>query len=255
MDLNAPLGLGPPPRSRRGLMLVLAGSVAVFVLGGLGWVLATADPHGGEPFAVAQLHQARLSRDGAASALVDPLPTGSLAPPAVRNNAPLPPDAGGRSEPLDEGAVENGVRVYRGATQSSTQASATPTPGPLVIDVSRQLDGGLKARPAPPSMVTDKTPAAAATPAMPRVAIYISGMGPQPDGDADRHRHHASRRIARVPALCRQGVRLGRRGSREGPRGVAATTHAECARQRTWPPFTHARRGPPTPSRVTSTGS
>ena len=107
--------------------------------------------------------------------VTDTTATGSLGRSGVTNIAPVPSTAPGHSEPFDQGTVENGVRVFRGTEPSGAQPSQR---GPLVIDVTRQLDatpqktaGGVR-----PATSNGALPIAGA-PAMPRVAIYVSGMG------------------------------------------------------------------------------
>ena len=128
MDLNAPLGM-EPPRPRRRIGL------AVGCLAALG--------------ALAGLLRQRDDCIGLAAM------TASIRPP-------------GAAEPADEGSLENGVRVHRGA--SGPAAPAPAAPAPLVIDVTRQLDAPPKPR---------VTAGAAARPADsgPRIAIYVGGLG------------------------------------------------------------------------------
>ena len=163
MDLNAPLGMQPTQRSRRvTARLAPVAVVAVGLLAGFGYVLAKADPHGGEPYAVVALPPLRPAEP------VDPMPTGSA---AVRPNAPS--ISTGRDQSPAEGTLENGVRVFRGTGPTTTSVSATPQ-GPLVIDVTHQLDGGLKPFGDRPGF-DSATRIPAET--QPRIAIYVGGMG------------------------------------------------------------------------------
>ena len=186
MDLNAPLGMEPPSPSRRGLLLVAAASVTAIVGAGLVFVLATADPHGGEPSAVASLPLPSNSSSatlkplerasGAArSAAVDSTPTGSLAPTAPATEPSSPIAKPNHVARMDEGELENGVRIYRGMDGAS--ASGDASRGPLVIDVTRTLDDPLRRTHATTPTVRVGTPEKPAAAVTPRVAIFIGGMG------------------------------------------------------------------------------
>ena len=177
MDLNAPLGMGPPPpRLRRQPVFVAAGFIALVAVSGLAFILARVDPRGGEPYVVASLPAQRPMQPKAAKgdATFDATPTGSL-PAPVANNALVRTEGGGTSEQIDQGTLENGVRVHRG---TEAAGSAQVSRGPLVIDVSRQIDAAPhKASPGGrPAMSAGKStvpPTSAAS----RIAIYVGGMG------------------------------------------------------------------------------
>lgn len=176
MDLNAPLGMRPSPSRRRGVPLLIAAClVAGLGVVGIGYVLATADPHGGEPYAVA--------------ILPPPVPKAApIAGPATPSAAPVPTDptpTGTSSRPgiarFDGGTVEQGVKVYRGDA-----APAAPVPPsaqrPLIIDVTRALDDPFRKRNGgkTPSLAAGLPESAATKPAAappPRVAIFVGGMG------------------------------------------------------------------------------
>ncbi len=165
MDLNAPLGMEAPRPRRRLIVLVTAFAVALLATAGGGYLLATADPHGGEPFAVVDLPPLRPST----SAALDPTATGSVASTSMTSSSAA---AAGRDEPPETDTVENGVRIRRG-TGPVASASSLP-PAPLVIDVSHQLDAGFKHR-SDTAGVSGK-----AASVQPRIAIYVGAMGLNP---------------------------------------------------------------------------
>ncbi len=180
MDLDAPLGMKPPPKPKRvGLALGVVGVLAAVVaLAGVGVFLATADPHGGEPYAVAAI------------------------PPAL----PKPPPRAVIPPPLDPTATGSLPRVEHdptlGAEPRSTRAAVAPTGvagGPLIIDVAKALADRQHIVMVPPAEAPASAPVEAPAPpfvparaivtppapppiaqspvAEPRVAIFISGMG------------------------------------------------------------------------------
>ena len=177
MDFNAPLGMKTPSRSRRPLILAAAASLIVILVAGVGYLLVSADPHGGEPYAVAVLPPPHMAPRPTpkVDAVTDEMATASLASPGVANKASVPGAAAGHPEPFDGGTFENGVRVYRGTEPTGVQQ---PQRGPLVIDVTRQLDATpQKARAGGRPTTSTGTPPVAGTASMPRIAIYVSGMG------------------------------------------------------------------------------
>ncbi len=161
MDLNAPLGTTPTPRRKRraGSRLALGLGAAAVATGGIAYGLLTANPRGGEPTAVATIVRPQPKPVAAP----DPMPTGSVAPHPPERPAFVGPEAGS-----DTATVEGGVKVFRGARPdgAAPQRDAA-NGGPLVIDVSKALDGARK----------PTTTAARPTPARPRVAIFVGGMG------------------------------------------------------------------------------
>ena len=174
MDFNAPLGMKPPPRRRR-LAPLVGAVIGALILGGTGVYLLEADPRGGEPFAVAVIPP---PPPAASPIAADPTPTGSIGttrPPA-------------ETAPADSMRIENGVRVYSPALPDRAAPRGT---GPLVIDVTKALDGAAR-RTAPPMSEdtrtaatedrprTTATPHATIAPPKPRVAIFVSGMGLNP---------------------------------------------------------------------------
>lgn len=169
MDLNAPLGMTPPPR-RRPVVLLVGGAFAAIAAGAVALVLAGADPKGGRPHIVAEIpppFQLPVPRP----VTLDPTPTGSVTVAPLASVAAAPALPGG----TQTGSLERGVMVYRGAGAGPATTSALA--GPLVIDVSRAIDDPLgKARGVP---MPGAKPAVAApsSPARPRVAIFVSGMG------------------------------------------------------------------------------
>ncbi len=189
MDLNAPLGT-KAPRPRRRARTVLVGAAVTLALAGIGALLATADPHGGEPYAVATLPSvAQPPAVPAAPSPADPTPTGSL-PPASSPSLPRAAETGGGPSSAQRGAqpgtagayaegmVENGVRVFRGTTPA-------PVQGPLVIDVTRQLGPPPKERPSSTDRSPDRSDPPGSGPnqpvnGLPKVAIFVGGMGLSP---------------------------------------------------------------------------
>ena len=173
MDLNAPLGMTPRPKSRRPFVLLAGGAVVAAALVAVAWILAVADPRGGRPFAIAELPP--LPPAPRRPPALDTTPTGTLASTAAPAASSIP-----ANEPVDRtrtGSLEGGVMVYRGLGPGSTAAPSGT--GPLVIDVSRAIDDPLgKVRGAPaPGAKAMVTPTAPSQPAQPRVAIFVSGMG------------------------------------------------------------------------------
>ena len=170
MDLNAPLGMAPPPR-RRPVVLLVGGVFAAVAAGAVALVLAGADPRSGRPYVIAEIPPPPLSPMSRPVTL-DPTPTGSVTVAAPSANIPPVPVPPGGTQ---TGSLERGVMVYRGAGTGPATTSAAA--GPLMIDVSRAIDDPLgKARGVP---TPGAKPAAAApsSPAPPRVAIFVSGMG------------------------------------------------------------------------------
>lgn len=166
MDLNAPLGMKPQPRRRR-VAPIVAATVVALLFGGFGAYLLEADPRGGEPYAVALIPPppAPVALPAPAQAVPDPTPTGSIGP--------------SKSPPGDTMRMENGVKVV---SPASPERLASRDAGPLVIDVSRALDSnarrtasaaeGLPRTNAPPNAQTIAT--------RPRIAIFVGGMGLNP---------------------------------------------------------------------------
>ncbi len=175
MDLNAPLGMGPPPASRRPLILAASAGLALIVGAGAAYLLVTADPHGGEPYAVAALAPPRKAAQSAAKddAVTDAAATGSLTRRNLANDAPVSGTGAGAAVPFDEGTFENGVRVHRGTEPVATHAPR----GPLVIDVTRQLDATPQKTKTGGHSTAFSPPSAAGVATAPRIAIYVSGMG------------------------------------------------------------------------------
>ncbi len=206
MDLNAPLGTTPTPRPRFGVGLKVGAALgaAVVASAGIGAWLLTANPRGGEPYAVAMIDRPSpkpIVPNPAArmQSAPDPMPTGSVAPqpPALQPSASSVPTG------ADAATVENGVRVLRGMSPGGVPANEPPggsVPrrdatggGPLVIDVSKALDGsrgpdGVKGskdgKDSSASKTIDVSNALGGTPAggghpaaRPRVAIFVGGMG------------------------------------------------------------------------------
>lgn len=158
MDLNAPLGKSPPSddapegRSfRRGrVAAIVAALAAVAALAVVGVFLATADPHGGEPYGVAAISPAapRPVRQVSPAKAPDPTPTGSL-PPSPR------------------------------ITDLASPASPQVAGGPLVIDVAKVLadrrgqGGATSTLIAPVARGGSPTE----TDAGAKIAILVAGMG------------------------------------------------------------------------------
>jgi polysaccharide deacetylase 2 family uncharacterized protein YibQ len=181
-DLNRPLGMATPSRrpSRRGFVTITVGCIASAAVIGIAAVLVFANPHGGEPFAVATIPPPKPLPPAADSAS-----TASIRPPPRR-------DGNG------DGVLENGVTVFR-ATHPQNAAASSQGTGPLVIKVPQAL--GLSevaavdkhlieaSRYGPlPKIAADGSRASeiyarppvfgTALPAgAPRIAIYIGGLG------------------------------------------------------------------------------
>jgi polysaccharide deacetylase 2 family uncharacterized protein YibQ len=120
-----------------------------------------ADPHGGEPFAVATI----------------PPPPAPTVPPPDRSADPTPTGSiGRRPADTDSVRVENGVRVISPRTDDRIAERDT---GPLVIDVSRALDGGARKAGVPGGLPRlNAAPERDTAPgSRPKVAIFVSGMG------------------------------------------------------------------------------
>ena len=178
MDLNAPLGMTPPPKRRRPIVLLAGGGLVAAALVAVAWMLTVADPRGGRPFAVAELPLPLPLLAPSRPPALDTTPTGTLAPTAAVPGA----SSTAANEPVDRsraGNLEGGVMVYRGFGPSLTAPPAVA--GPLVIDVTRAINDPLgKVRAAPGTgakAASTVAPTMVSTPAQPRVAIYVSGMG------------------------------------------------------------------------------
>ena len=154
MDLNEPLGMKPQTRPRLRYGLVVVSTLSVAAVAALAYLIASGDPHGGEPYASTSIPP-RTPKSATMASVVDPAPTGSIGtPPAT----------------TDSGIVENGVKVVRGIRPGQTPDR--PQGGPLVIDVSKVLDNpDRKQRGSTPPVVSNAAPAGA------KVAIFIGGMG------------------------------------------------------------------------------
>jgi polysaccharide deacetylase 2 family uncharacterized protein YibQ len=152
MDLNEPLGMKPPTRPRWRYGLLVGSTLSVAAVACLGYVIATGDPLGGEPYASTSIPP-RAAKQVAASVATDPAPTGSIAPAVT-----------------DPGIVENGVKIVRGI--HAGQTADRPQSGPLVIDVSKVLDDpDRKQKTTGTQVVSNATPTGA------RIAIFVGGMG------------------------------------------------------------------------------
>ena len=173
MDLNAPLGMGPPqdqppPRRRRRLSAwagIVGGLVAAGALAAAALFLFTADPHGGEPYGVAGIEPAapKPARQIAPPRAVDPTPTGSLPPSPRITDLPRQPVAP--------------------ASQLAAASGAAPS-GPLVIDVAKvlaerrqQSDAPRATLVAPTPMEPQVAPPLDASGDQPKIAILVAGMG------------------------------------------------------------------------------
>ena len=170
MDLDAPLGMTPPPLRRRPVVLLVGSALLAVAVGAVALVLAGADPRGGRPYVVAEIPLPPMP-SAPRPASLDPTPTGSVTAAAPSASPSAAPNAPGGTQ---IGSLERGVMVYRGAGGAPAQATAAT--GPLVIDVSRAIDDPLgKSRSA-----ASGAKAAVSAPlsqAQPRVAIFVSGMG------------------------------------------------------------------------------
>lgn len=163
MDLNAPLGMNPPPpRSKRRLVFVAGAAIMSVVLVALGVFLATADPHAGEPYAVAPIPTAapKQSAQVAPATAADSIRTGSIT----------------GMLPLDGAHMENGVKVVRAAQPAGNRPSTGA--GPLIIDVTKVLDNTRHSTDTASDTAGVRVKPMAAT--APRIAIFISGMGLSP---------------------------------------------------------------------------
>ena len=178
MDLNAPLGMTPRPVPKRGAgMLVALGLGAVALAGGLFW--AFSDPRSGEPKAIALVppeNQPAAQRNSdLASAGLSPNELGvGRGPNNSIDRTPTGSLHNGRGD--DSASLEHGVKVFRSAQPASPTPSAQT--GPLIIDVSRALDDPLRKTTggAVRSQSTGQAQAQS-TAELPKVAIFVSGMG------------------------------------------------------------------------------
>jgi polysaccharide deacetylase 2 family uncharacterized protein YibQ len=170
MDMNAPLGMTPRPRRRPLGRIAVAVGVAALV-GGFGVYLFEADPHGGEPYAVAVLPAPRAPAHVKAETPPDITPTGSIGPE--------------RSVGHDSSRMENGVKVV---SPVPTEPGAPRQGDPLIIDVTRALDGAARRNSVGGASETrtaskedaprpTAAPSPSLPPAKPKVAIFIGGMG------------------------------------------------------------------------------
>ena len=156
MDLNAPLGRTPPPplpRRARRVAWVACGLVAAGALATAGTYLVTADLHGGEPYAVASIppQAPKPARPPAPVVPLDPVPTGSIMPQVTSSPQP---------------------------TQAPPAVQIGQQSGPLIIDVAKALaDRGRQVATIVPSSPAVFEPPQSARTQVPRVAIFVGGMG------------------------------------------------------------------------------
>ena len=185
MDLNAPLGMTPPPAPKRRVGLFVGLGVIVAGVAAIGTVIALSDPHAGEPTATATIPPplAKASHGDIALAGVTPLlppPAEPIARDAATDRTPTAsfnrdPGAHEFGHANDVGTIENGVKVFRAPPSAQQTAVPQQSGGPLIIDVTRALDDPQhrpKMANAQPEVATP-TPAATA----PKIAIFVSGMG------------------------------------------------------------------------------
>lgn len=184
MDLNAPLGLDPPRKTWRGRILIGCASATAIGLCVIGALFASADPGARAPFVVAAIPPQVLEKEprtkppapsDVASADAAPATAVSKEQDAARSDAALPdsarPDsARPETAPLDTATMEHGVKVVRAASPLVVARAIPDLQGPLIIDVSRALDGARhSAKPPSPGATTAVTG--------PRIAIFVEGMG------------------------------------------------------------------------------
>lgn len=139
-DLHQPLGLAGAPRARRDIpykTLGLAG-LGLVVLGLAGFLLATGDPHGGEPYAVATIPPPR------------PTPPRPPEPPAV----PADPAVTGTTAPRGPASAaqlesESGVKVVRPGGALAPDSVIIEVPPPAVR---------VRLAPAPDPRLVERTP-------------------------------------------------------------------------------------------------
>ncbi len=170
MDLNAPLGMDPPPKPR--LRRVWMGCAAAIAIGLFALAVYLVNVDGGRhgAFVVAAIPPPIVEKAPTAQAPAtlsrDQTTVGSVAPPARR----LDPSSTGAT-------MENGVKVVRAAPGVTGGAPANvDAQGPLIIDVSRALDGARHPGKISPSGETQPSTPLARDGA-PRIAIFVEGMG------------------------------------------------------------------------------
>ncbi|WP_158810092.1 divergent polysaccharide deacetylase family protein [Beijerinckia sp. L45] len=178
-DLNRPLGMDKPSPKPPGRRFATIAVVCLATAAGIGIavVLVFANPHGGEPFAVATIPPLPPVADRA--------PTGSI-------RAPVPAADGNGA------TMENGVTVFR-ANREQTPNPSTQGAGPLIIKVpqalglsevaaaDKRLIEASRYGPLPKiaadgsrsSEVYARPPVFGATihAGAPRIALYIGGLG------------------------------------------------------------------------------
>lgn len=179
-DLNRPLGMDKPtPKgSGRRIVTLAAIGLAAVAVAGIAVVLVFANPHGGEPYAIATIPPPPAP-------VADRAPTGSIRPPM-----PVPDG--------NAATMENGVTVFRANHDQAQNPSAQGT-GPLIIKVPQALGLSEVAAvdkhlvemsrygPLPkiaadgsrPSDVYARPPVFGATihAGAPRIALFIGGLG------------------------------------------------------------------------------
>ncbi len=183
MDLNEPLGTTPMPRRKRRLGLLLGLAMSVPLGGALAYFILNANPRGGEPYVIATIARPPpklVAKQQTPTLASDPMPTGSMPTGSTLQNALASSQA-----PTDAESYEGGVKVFRGKVPGSSAAitalkvtalqSDASGSKPLIIDVSRALDGAKR----PASEIVPRFPAAGSSAAKPtpRIAIFIGGMG------------------------------------------------------------------------------
>lgn len=162
MDLNAPLGLNPASKARtRTVVPIAIGAIfAAALTTGLGVYLYQADPHGGEPYAVA---------------LVPPPPPKSPTEPRQGSSDPTPTGSIGAVAAADAVRMENGVKVVSPTSPGSSKPRES---GPIVIDVSKALDErARKATGRDSGSRTAALPTLTTGQPKPRVAIVVGALG------------------------------------------------------------------------------
>ena len=179
MDLNAPLGMDPPPKPRHWRVWMGFAGAAFLALAASAAFLASLDSGAKAPFVVAaipsQIVEKAPKLASPSPASTDAMATGSIASPAKAD--PAGSNAAGSSAALNGATVENGVKVVRAAPE----AARVEAHGPLIIDVSRALDAGHhstkpSASGEPPSSQTSSSQASG-NDRSPKIALFVEGMG------------------------------------------------------------------------------
>ncbi len=174
-DLSRPLGVGKAPSApspAAGVMRIVLGAGALAAVAAVGWLIATADPHGGEPHARVAIERIRE------------------AAPAKPPAAPAQNQATRQRESAGEAEAASGVIVRRGEGQGAPDAliirvpdAPVATGGPGAVD-RRLLEKGrhgmlpvASAEAGKPRDVYARPFGGADAAGKPLVAVLVTGLG------------------------------------------------------------------------------